>query len=109
MFITITIHFLDVSTNFSDLFVRCSTVEARGRNTSLRQQPIRREATAFPEARKPIDERIADEARFFKAWFENPSVTGGISLKPAVGAGSIFDEHIFHHQAILLHVCRTFD
>ena len=79
MFITLTIHFLDVSTNFSDSFHRCSTVEARGRNTSLRQQPIRREATAFPDARKPIDERIADEARFFKAWFENPLITGAVS------------------------------
>ncbi len=31
------------------------------------------------EAKTPIDERFADEARFFKAWFENPGITGAVS------------------------------
>ncbi len=29
--------------------------------------------------RKPLDERIADEARFIKTWFENPVGTGAVS------------------------------
>ena len=32
-----------------------------------------------PTRRKPIEERLGDEARFFKAWFENPMRTGAVS------------------------------
>jgi phosphatidylethanolamine/phosphatidyl-N-methylethanolamine N-methyltransferase len=45
----------------------------------LRQQAKRREAPAGDGTKTPLDERIADEARFFKAWFENPAVTGAVS------------------------------
>ena len=45
----------------------------------MRLQPKRREATGRSDAIAPLDERIADEARFFKAWFVNPSVTGAVS------------------------------
>ena len=36
-------------------------------------RPLRR------DRKVPIDERFADEARFFKTWFENPGVTGAVS------------------------------
>ena len=45
----------------------------------MRQQAKRREAPAGDGTKTPLDERIADEARFFKAWFENPAVTGAVS------------------------------
>ena len=31
------------------------------------------------EPKKPLDERLADEARFIKTWFENPAGTGAVS------------------------------
>ena len=31
------------------------------------------------QIKKPLDERIADEARFIKTWFENPAGTGAVS------------------------------
>ena len=45
----------------------------------MRQQPMRREATGHSGVKAPLDERFADEARFFKAWFENPAITGAVS------------------------------
>lgn len=45
----------------------------------MRIQGKRREAPGAGGAKAPLDERIADEARFFKAWFENPAVTGAVS------------------------------
>ena len=45
----------------------------------MRIQGKRREAPGNGVAKAPLDERIADEARFFKAWFENPGVTGAVS------------------------------
>ena len=31
------------------------------------------------DGKAPLDERLADEARFFKAWVENPKITGAVS------------------------------
>lgn len=45
----------------------------------MRVQAKRRETTGPAELKAPLDERIADEARFFKAWFENPGITGAVS------------------------------
>lgn len=45
----------------------------------MRQLPNRREYAGPGEIKAPLDERIADEARFFKAWFENPGITGAVS------------------------------
>ena len=42
-------------------------------------QAKRREAKAGDVKKAPLDERLADEARFFKAWFENPMITGAVS------------------------------
>ncbi len=45
----------------------------------MRQLPKRRESAGVVDAKAPLEERIADEARFFKAWFENPGITGAVS------------------------------
>jgi phosphatidylethanolamine/phosphatidyl-N-methylethanolamine N-methyltransferase len=35
--------------------------------------------SARRDRKVPLDERFADEARFFRTWFENPGVTGAVS------------------------------
>jgi phosphatidylethanolamine/phosphatidyl-N-methylethanolamine N-methyltransferase len=43
----------------------------------LRSQHLRSERARLP--RLPLDERLADEARFIKRWFDNPKITGAVS------------------------------
>ena len=45
---------------------------------SLRPIPPRRSTSGRPGNKPPL-ERIADEARFIKAWFDNPGITGAVS------------------------------
>jgi phosphatidylethanolamine/phosphatidyl-N-methylethanolamine N-methyltransferase len=45
----------------------------------LRPQKKHAEVLAHVESAVVPDERLADEARFFKAWFENPLRTGAVS------------------------------
>jgi len=44
----------------------------------LRSQ-IKRVNSQGKDGKAPLEERIADEARFFRAWVENPRVTGAVS------------------------------
>ena len=44
---------------------------------TLRAEP--RGGPKKPMDKKPLDERLADEARFIKTWFENPVGTGAVS------------------------------
>jgi phosphatidylethanolamine/phosphatidyl-N-methylethanolamine N-methyltransferase len=44
----------------------------------LRSQ-IKRSISPGKEGKATLEERFADEARFFKAWVENPKVTGAVS------------------------------
>ncbi|MGH8513616.1 MAG: class I SAM-dependent methyltransferase, partial [Gammaproteobacteria bacterium] len=39
-------------------------------------RPIRRSASKL---NPPIEERLADEARFFRSWLDNPAVAGAVS------------------------------
>jgi phosphatidylethanolamine/phosphatidyl-N-methylethanolamine N-methyltransferase len=50
-----------------------------GRKARLRVQPKRIERPSRSEHKTPIEERFADEARFFRAWVENPVLTGAVS------------------------------
>ena len=40
---------------------------------------IKRSNSQGKDGKAPLDERLADEARFFKAWVENPKITGAVS------------------------------
>jgi len=45
----------------------------------LRRQPARATRRSSSRPNTPIEERIADEARFFKSWLDNPAVAGAVS------------------------------
>jgi phosphatidylethanolamine/phosphatidyl-N-methylethanolamine N-methyltransferase len=45
----------------------------------LRRQPARANPRSSSKPNTPIEERIADEARFFKSWLDNPAVAGAVS------------------------------
>src|ERR1700730_6594027 len=45
----------------------------------LRRQPARANRRISSRPNTPIEERIADEARFFKSWLDNPAVAGAVS------------------------------
>jgi phosphatidylethanolamine/phosphatidyl-N-methylethanolamine N-methyltransferase len=45
----------------------------------LRRQPARANQRSSSKPNTPIEERIADEARFFKSWLDNPAVAGAVS------------------------------
>ena len=45
----------------------------------MRRQPARATRRSSSRPNTPIEERIADEARFFKSWLDNPAVAGAVS------------------------------
>jgi phosphatidylethanolamine/phosphatidyl-N-methylethanolamine N-methyltransferase len=45
----------------------------------LRSQPARANQRNSSKPNTPIEERIADEARFFRSWLDNPAVAGAVS------------------------------
>src|SRR3984893_13319250 len=45
----------------------------------LRSQPARANRRSPSKPNTPIEERIADEARFFKSWLDNPAIAGAVS------------------------------
>jgi phosphatidylethanolamine/phosphatidyl-N-methylethanolamine N-methyltransferase len=45
----------------------------------LRSQPARANRRSSSKPSTPIEQRIADEARFFRSWLDNPAVAGAVS------------------------------
>ena len=45
----------------------------------MRSQPARAYRRSSSKPTTPIEERIADEARFFRSWLDNPAVAGAVS------------------------------
>ncbi|MGC2222022.1 MAG: rRNA adenine N-6-methyltransferase family protein [Methylocella sp.] len=45
----------------------------------MRSQPARANRRSASKPHTPIEERLADEARFFRSWLDNPAVAGAIS------------------------------
>jgi phosphatidylethanolamine/phosphatidyl-N-methylethanolamine N-methyltransferase len=45
----------------------------------LRSQPGRANRRSSSKPNMPIEQRIADEARFFRSWLDNPAVAGAVS------------------------------
>jgi phosphatidylethanolamine/phosphatidyl-N-methylethanolamine N-methyltransferase len=45
----------------------------------LRSQPARANRRSSSKPNTPIEERIADEARFFRSWLDNPGIAGAVS------------------------------
>jgi len=45
----------------------------------LRSQPAHVHRRSSIKSNTPIEERIADEARFFKSWLDNPAIAGAVS------------------------------
>jgi phosphatidylethanolamine/phosphatidyl-N-methylethanolamine N-methyltransferase len=45
----------------------------------LRRQPARANRRSSSKPDTPIEERLADEARFFRSWLDNPAVAGAVS------------------------------
>ena len=45
----------------------------------MRSQPARANERNSSKPNTPIEERIADEARFFRSWLDNPAVAGAVS------------------------------
>ena len=45
----------------------------------MRSQPARANRRSSSKPNTPIEERIADEARFFRSWLDNPAVAGAVS------------------------------
>ncbi len=45
----------------------------------MRSQPARANERSSSKPGTPIEQRIADEARFFKSWLDNPAVAGAVS------------------------------
>jgi phosphatidylethanolamine/phosphatidyl-N-methylethanolamine N-methyltransferase len=52
---------------------------ARGRTYFLRSVPARVNRRSSTKINTPIEERIADEARFFRSWLDNPAIAGAVS------------------------------
>jgi len=53
-------------------------VAPQGEDSRLRSQ-MKRQNSQGKDGKAPLEERFADEARFFKAWVENPRITGAVS------------------------------
>ncbi len=45
----------------------------------MHSQPARAKRRSLSKPNMPIEERIADEARFFRSWLDNPAVAGAVS------------------------------
>ncbi|MGA9215737.1 MAG: rRNA adenine N-6-methyltransferase family protein, partial [Methylocella sp.] len=45
----------------------------------MRSQPARANWRSSSKPNPPIEQRIADEARFFRSWLDNPAVAGAVS------------------------------
>jgi phosphatidylethanolamine/phosphatidyl-N-methylethanolamine N-methyltransferase len=45
----------------------------------LRSQPSRSNERGAPKSNMPLEERLADEARFFLSWLDNPLIAGAVS------------------------------
>ena len=45
----------------------------------MRSQPARANRRNSSKPNTPIEERIADEARFFRSWLDNPGIAGAVS------------------------------
>ncbi|MGB6175447.1 MAG: rRNA adenine N-6-methyltransferase family protein [Methylocella sp.] len=45
----------------------------------MRSQPARANRRSSSKPSTPIEQRIADEARFFRSWLDNPAVAGAVS------------------------------
>ena len=45
----------------------------------MRSQPARANRRSSSKPNTPIEERLADEARFFRSWLDNPAVAGAVS------------------------------
>ncbi len=45
----------------------------------MRNQPARANRRSASKPNTPIEERLADEARFFRSWLDNPAVAGAVS------------------------------
>lgn len=45
----------------------------------MRSQPARANWRSSRNSSTPIEERLADEARFFKSWLDNPAIAGAVS------------------------------
>ena len=41
--------------------------------------PARAKRRSSPKRNTPIEKRIADEARFFRSWLDNPALAGAVS------------------------------
>jgi phosphatidylethanolamine/phosphatidyl-N-methylethanolamine N-methyltransferase len=52
---------------------------ARGRICFLRSLPVRANRRNSPKPNTPIEIRLADEARFFRSWLDNPAIAGAVS------------------------------
>jgi phosphatidylethanolamine/phosphatidyl-N-methylethanolamine N-methyltransferase len=55
------------------------TCPARGRTGFLGSLPARAKQRSSPKRNTPIEKRIADEARFFRSWLDNPAIAGAVS------------------------------
>src|SRR5438105_915038 len=56
-----------------------STLASIREGRFLRSQPARANRRSSLKSNTPIEERIADEARFFKSWLDNPGIAGAVS------------------------------
>src|SRR3981081_4559280 len=45
----------------------------------LRSKPARADRRSSSKPDTPIEERLADEARFFRSWLDNPGIAGAVS------------------------------
>ncbi len=45
----------------------------------MRSLPARAHRRSSPKPNTPIEERLADEARFFRSWLDNPAIAGAVS------------------------------
>jgi phosphatidylethanolamine/phosphatidyl-N-methylethanolamine N-methyltransferase len=45
----------------------------------LRSLPVRANRRNSPKTNTPIEEKLADEARFFRSWLDNPAIAGAVS------------------------------
>ena len=45
----------------------------------MRSKPARADRRSSSKPNTPIEERLADEARFFRSWLDNPAVAGAVS------------------------------
>lgn len=45
----------------------------------MESQPARENSRGARNSSAPIEERLADEARFFRSWLENPAIAGAVS------------------------------